>query len=302
MVSEVNSGTESSSSGIRKRPVPPTATINMFPTQTSSGKRTGHHIEVSSNQKIAAVLIPVISFIASLGLLYRLWLSIAENAADLSPEDFSIPRSLEDVSKLHTTLLGFRDRSPERLMLFVWGCATVGHMFCIPGGLFWSLLLGALFGAKIAFALCVAASVFGKTCLYLMARFVVRFLLVSWCGAQLANFQAQVGKHKGSFTSYVLLIRLLPGIPQHMVSVLCAVSEIPVIPYLIGTLFGLMPAHFVSVRGGAVLSEIHSISDLYDWKAILFILSCIVLTAVQMIVKRWHSDRKKADEEKKVVS
>lgn len=150
--------------------------------------------------------------------------------------------------------------------------------FMIPGTVFMSLLAGALFGVLKGVALVVFTATAGASSCYFLSKLIGRPLVFSLWPDKLTFFQDQVSdslksqsfpfsifacivqkKDKLSFYSqvarrrerllnYMLFLRLTPTLPNTFINVASPIVNVPYHIFFLGTLIGLIPAAYVTVK------------------------------------------------------
>ncbi|KAG0250381.1 Transmembrane protein 41A [Mortierella polycephala] len=88
----------------------------------------------------------------------------------------------------------------------------------------------------------------------------------------------------------LLLIRLFPLTPYWFINLASPLVGVPVIPFMTTMFLGCMPYNYICAQAGAILGEIHELSDIYQQPWIVFqILLVLVLSALAV----WASKRSK---------
>ncbi|KAJ4950070.1 hypothetical protein NE237_026902 [Protea cynaroides] len=195
-----------------------------------------------------------------------------------------LPRSLEDLQILRDHLESYT--TDYTVQVLVGFCTVFIFMqtFMIPGTIFMSLLAGALFGVFKGVALVVFASTSGASSCYFLSKLIGKPLVFSLWPDKLSFFQAQVAKRKERLLNYMLFLRLTPTLPNTFINVASPIVDVPYHIFFLGTVIGLIPAAYLTVRAGIALGELRSIGDLYDFQAIatLFFIGAVSITPTLM--------------------
>ncbi|KAH7431549.1 hypothetical protein KP509_08G054800 [Ceratopteris richardii] len=151
--------------------------------------------------------------------------------------------------------------------------------FMIPGTIFFSLLAGALFGIYKGIILVVCSATAGASACYFLSRAFGAPLAVWLWPQQIHFFRAEVAKREGRLLNYMLFLRVTPTLPNTFINFASPIVNIPYHTFFLATLFGLVPASFLSVRAGLTLGQLDSVGDLYDAKTVisLFILGLLFI-------------------------
>jgi uncharacterized membrane protein YdjX (TVP38/TMEM64 family) len=123
----------------------------------------------------------------------------------------------------------------------------------VPGSALLTLTGGLMFGWLTGgLAAAVAAST-GAILVFLIARSAFGEGLAAKAGPIVA--QCRDG-FKANALSYMLFLRLVPAFPFFLVNLVAAVLDVPLRTYIIGTLFGILPATFALASVGAGLDSV----------------------------------------------
>ncbi|KAM3379652.1 putative membrane protein [Capsicum galapagoense] len=215
----------------------------------------------------------VLSFVLGLICVY-----LTMPASDYS--FLKLPRNLEDLQILKDHLEDYTsDYTVQVLMGY---CAVYIFMqtFMIPGTIFMSLLAGSLFGIFKGVALVVFTATAGASSCYFLSKMIGKPLVFSLWPDKLTFFQAQVAKRREGLLNYMLFLRVTPTLPNTFINVASPIVDVPYHIFLLGTVVGVIPATYVTVRAGLALGELQSVGDLYDFNsmATLFLIGLVSVT------------------------
>ncbi|XP_015891693.2 uncharacterized membrane protein At4g09580 [Ziziphus jujuba] len=191
-----------------------------------------------------------------------------------------LPRNLEDLQILRNHLESYT--SDYTAQVLVGYCVVYIFMqtFMIPGTVFMSLLAGSLFGVLKGVALVVFTATAGASSCYFLSKMIGRPLVFSLWPDKLNFFQSQVAKRRKRLLNYMLFLRLTPTLPNTFINVASPIVDVPYHIFFLGTVIGLIPAAYVTVRAGIALGELQSLGDLYDFNsmATLFLIGIVSVT------------------------
>ena len=158
-------------------------------------------------------------------------------------------------------VVAFRDRSQlflqnhilQSLLAFV-GVYVAAVTLSLPGAGILTLTSGLLFGWFLGGLAAVTGASIGA---------IILFLVVSKTGfgeALAAKAGPSVAKLQDGFRkdalSYLFFLRLVPAFPFFIVNIVAALIGMPLRTYVIGTVFGMLPASFAFASIGAGLDSV----------------------------------------------
>jgi uncharacterized membrane protein YdjX (TVP38/TMEM64 family) len=123
----------------------------------------------------------------------------------------------------------------------------------LPGAVILTLAGGFLFGTAIGATLTVIGATVGATILFLIARSAVGDALRQRAGPFLARMSE--GFSRNAF-NYLLFLRLVPAFPFWAVNLAPALLGMRLLPYVIATFIGIIPATVVFSAFGAGLGAV----------------------------------------------
>ncbi|ONM62741.1 SNARE associated Golgi protein family [Zea mays] len=129
-------------------------------------------------------------------------------------------------------------------------------------------------------ALVVFAATAGASSCYFLSKMIGKPLVFTLWPDKLSFFQRQVAKRREKLLNYMLFLRVTPTLPNTFINLASPIVDVPYHIFLLGTLIGLIPAAYVTVRAGIALGELTSLSDLYDTQsiALLFLIGVVSVT------------------------
>lgn len=163
------------------------------------------------------------------------------------------------------------------LLAFVerhWLMASVGFVFAytivvalsLPGATIMTLTGGFLFGVATGSILTVVGATLGATALFLIARTALGDVLRRKAGPFLARMAD--GFNKDAF-NYLLFLRLVPVFPFWVVNLVPALLGMRLIPFIVATGLGIIPATIIFAAFGAGLGDVFDAGGEVDLKSVL---------------------------------
>lgn len=136
----------------------------------------------------------------------------------------------------------------------------------LPGAVFLTLAGGFLFGVALGATLTVIGATLGATILFLVARSAIGDTLRERAGPFLARMSE--GFSRNAF-NYLLFLRLVPAFPFWAVNLAPALFGMRLVPYVIATFIGIIPATVVFSAFGASLGSIFEAGGDVNLKSVL---------------------------------
>lgn len=190
-----------------------------------------------------------------------------------------LPRSLSDLRILKENIAVYATDYQVNFMLGYCSVYIFMQTFMIPGTIFMSLLAGALFGVCKGILLVVFTATAGASSCYFLSKIIGRPLAGWLWPEKLRFFQAEIAKRREKLLNYMLFLRITPTLPNTFINLASPIVDIPFHIFFFATLFGLIPASFITVRAGLALGDLKSLRDLYDFKTmvVLFLIGSVAI-------------------------
>lgn len=165
----------------------------------------------------------------------------------------------------------------------------------LPVASFMTLLGGFLFGPLIGTSAVVFSATLGATFLFLSLRQVSQDLLRKRAGPW---FQKMEAGFQDNALSYLLTLRLIPLFPFSAINVVCAVLQVPLKTFFVGTLAGIIPGSFVYVLLGQGLRKtLKTPGNTFDLVIDPWILGALtglgILALLPVLYKHFHKKHPK---------
>ena len=195
---------------------------------------------------------------------------------------FIIPRNGQDLQKIALVITSYSVTNYYEVMAAFW-CLyifksiffninnrryTFLQTFAIPGPIFLSILSGALFGPYIGFWLVCFCATSGATSWYCMSWVLGKPLVVRCVPGRIVWFSRKIKDQHGNLFWYLLFLRITPLLPNWFINISSPILDIPLVYFVLATLFGLMPLNIVHLRTGLILSEVNQIGK-FDFMQII---------------------------------
>jgi uncharacterized membrane protein YdjX (TVP38/TMEM64 family) len=204
-------------------------------------------------------------------------------------ERLKLPTNFQEVKDISEILSMYTDNNYYSVMAAFGAVYIFLQAFSIPGSIFLSFLSGALFGVAVGVPFVCLMATIGATCSYMLSYYICRNLVRKFFPMKLALFAAEVSKHRHNILNYILFLRITPFLPNWFINLASPVLGVPVMPFVVATFFGVMPATYFAVKAGLTLHELNHPSDIFDTTAILtlaFLALLSVLPTLQPIRRR----------------
>lgn len=84
----------------------------------------------------------------------------------------------------------------------------------------------------------------------------------------------------------MLFLRITPLLPNWFINLASPVIGVPLVPFALGTFFGVAPPSFVAIQAGQTLQNLTSSSDAWSWNSIIILCIFAVLSLVPVLFKQ----------------
>lgn len=103
-------------------------------------------------------------------------------------------------------------------------------------------------------------------------------LIVRCVPGRIVWFSRKIKDQHGNLFWYLLFLRITPLLPNWFINISSPILDIPLVYFVLATLFGLMPLNIVHLRTGLILSEVNQIGK-FDFMQViwLFLLGFVAL-------------------------
>jgi len=205
--------------------------------------------------------------------------------------------SLDELRTQRGVLVAFVHAHPWQSLGLYLLLYTAVVTFSIPGALVMTLSGGFLFGTLEGGLLATAAVSSGSVLMYLGAHTALGDSLRVWLmrrSALLQRLEGEVSRHP--FTN-ILTLRLIPAAPIFLVNLAAGFVRMPLKPYALATVIGVIPSTFLYAWVGAGLDYMfatiqpNSLMSVIRTELAMPVLGLLCLAAVPLAVRWWTGRR-----------
>jgi uncharacterized membrane protein YdjX (TVP38/TMEM64 family) len=161
--------------------------------------------------------------------------------------------TLENVATLRERFQDFLNNHKVASLLAYIAVYAGAVALSVPGALILTLSGGLMFGWLFGGAAAVIGASCGAILLFLIARSAFGETLRAKAGPAINGL---VEGFRKDALSYLLFLRLVPAVPFFIVNIAAALLGVPLRTYVIGTVFGIIPATFAFASIGAGLDSV----------------------------------------------
>ena len=170
--------------------------------------------------------------------------------------------------KIHNTVKGenmqnfieqFGDYAPIIFLLL----ASILPIFLFPPGIF-SVIGGLLFGFKLGAVLTIIAAIIYTNIMFLISRYFARNKIENFLEKRLTlkQYNRIFGLNDNKLATFLVICRLIPILPNSVVSYSYGLTRISFKHYFIANLIGLIPGRLIWLNFGSKLNNIWSLEFL----------------------------------------
>ncbi|XP_048053067.1 transmembrane protein 41A-B [Megalobrama amblycephala] len=222
-----------------------------------------------------------------------------EHTADESEEEvlrLKFPSDLEELRELAELLKFYKTEHTGYVFILFCSAYLYKQSFAIPGSSFLNMLSGALFGPWHGLLIACTLTTVGSTNCYLLSRTFGKRHIIRIFPEKVAMLQRMVEENKSSLFFFLLFLRFFPMTPNWFLNITSPILNIPIPIFFFSILIGLIPYNFICVHTGAILSEIHSLDDIFSWGTLLqlLLIACVALLPGALI-RRYSQAHLKLD-------
>ena len=185
--------------------------------------------------------------------------------------------------KIHNTVKGedmqnfieqFGDYAPIIFLLL----ASILPIFLFPPGIF-SVIGGLLFGFKLGAVLTIIAAIIYTNIMFLISRYFARNKIENFLEKRLTlkQFNRIFGLNDNKLSTFLIICRLIPILPNSIVSYSYGLTRISFKHYFIANLIGLIPGRLIWLNFGSKLNNIWSLEFLM---AAILIIAFVAIGAI----------------------
>ncbi|KAI7790557.1 hypothetical protein IRJ41_008751 [Triplophysa rosa] len=199
------------------------------------------------------------------------------------------PSDLEELRELADLLQFYKTEHIGYVFILFCSAYLYKQSFAIPGSSFLNMLAGALFGPWHGLLIACILTTVGSTNCYLLSRTFGKCHIVRLFPEKVAMLQKKVEEHRNSLFFFLLFLRFFPMTPNWFLNITSPILNIPIPIFFFSILIGLIPYNLVCVRTGAILSEIHSLDDIFSLATLLQLLLIACMALLPGVLIRHYS-------------
>ena len=156
-------------------------------------------------------------------------------------------------------IVQFGDYTPLIFLLL----ASILPIFLFPPGIF-SIIGGYLFGFKLGAILTITAAIIYTNVMFLISRYFARDYIEKFLVHKLSlkEFNRIFGIKENKLAVFLIIFRLIPILPNSVVSYSYGLTRISFKNYFIANLIGLIPGRLIWLNFGSTLNNIWSLEFL----------------------------------------
>lgn len=141
--------------------------------------------------------------------------------------------------------------------------ASILPIFLFPPGIF-SVIGGLLFGFKLGAILTIIAAIIYTNIIFLISRYFARNKIENFLEKRLIlkQYNRIFGLNDNKLATFLVICRLIPILPNSVVSYSYGLTRISFKHYFIANLIGLIPGRLIWLNFGSKLNNIWSLEFL----------------------------------------
>ncbi|KAJ8675181.1 hypothetical protein QAD02_010967 [Eretmocerus hayati] len=238
--------------------------------------------EISTKRGLLIVGLIFVLSSTALGYVYMSFPKLQEDERQF----LKLPLDIQDAKNLGRLLGSYKDLYYLQVLTGLFITYIFLQTFAIPGSIFLSILSGFLFPFPLALSLVCTCSAIGASLCYLLSSLVGRRLVQKYFPDKAKIWAETVSKHKDNLLNYMLFLRITPLLPNWFINLASPVVGVPMLPFTIGTFFGVAPPSFVAIQAGQTLNKLTSSSDAFSWNSVILLFIFALLSLVPVIFRR----------------
>jgi len=246
-------------------------------------------IDMSSNSDHelgtkTAILLLLLIFLTSALAMFLVWKTLPP----IDPEDqkdLKFPSDIEDAKKLGNVLSRYKEQYYAQVLAGFLCVYIFLQTFAIPGSIFLSIISGFLFPFPVAlFSVCFCSATGASFC-YLLSYLVGRKLVRHYLPERSAQWSAKVDNHRSNLLSYIMFLRITPFLPNWFINIVSPVIGVPLLPFWVGSFFGVAPPSFIFIQAGTTLQQLTSTMDPITVETVLLLVVFALLSILPVLMK-----------------
>ena len=173
----------------------------------------------------------------------------------------------------------FGDYAPLIFLLL----ASILPIFLFPPGIF-SIIGGYLFGFKLGAILTITAAIVYTNVMFLISQYFSRDYIEKFLVRKLSlkEFNRIFGIKENKLAVFLIIFRLIPILPNSVVSYSYGLTRISFKHYFIANLIGLIPGRLIWLNFGSTLNNIWSLEFLQAFLLVLVFIGVGIFVTKRM--------------------
>ena len=161
-------------------------------------------------------------------------------------------------------------------------------VFSLPGLLIFTSMSGYLFGIYHGFIISILSITFGSLVFFILSKIFFKYFFIDYYEKYAQNINKYISN---STVEYLIIFRLLPGLPLMVQNTILSLLDISISKFLLATFFGFTPIMLISVFIGNKIKNIQPIKeifsqDIFTWDFVMIIFVLILLLILKIKFKK----------------
>ena len=161
-------------------------------------------------------------------------------------------------------------------------------VFSLPGLLIFTCMSGYLFGIYYGFIVSILSVTFGSLIFFILSKIFFKYFFIEYYGKYAQNINKFISH---SSLEYLIIFRLVPGLPLMAQNIILSMLDIPKFKFLLVTFIGFTPIFLASVIIGNRIKNIQLIKgitgqDIFTWDVVLIIFVLILFLILKIKFKK----------------
>lgn len=106
-----------------------------------------------------------------------------------------------------------------------------------------------------------------------------------------AQWSSKVEGQRGNLLSYIIFLRITPFLPNWFINIVSPVIGVPLLPFWIGSFFGVAPPSFVFIQAGTTLQQMTSTMDPITPQTVGLLVVFALLSILPVLLKNRLKDK-----------
>ena len=161
-------------------------------------------------------------------------------------------------------------------------------VFSLPGLLIFTCMSGYLFGIYHGFIVSILSVTFGSLIFFILSKNFFKYFFIKYYKKYAQNINKFISH---SSLEYLIIFRLVPGLPLMAQNIILSLLDIPKFKFLLASFIGFTPIILISVFIGNKIKNIQlfkkiSSQDIFTWDVVLIISVLILFLILKIKFKK----------------